>query len=139
MSIHKDRKSWRVRYRDASGRQQSRTFARKDDAKTFDREMSRRLQLGPALAAELDRRTMTLGEYVAGPWRAHAATLAKPTREKYAWALEKHLGELVDQPLITIDAPMIAAHQRLLLDREATPSTVREVIAKLSGLLPVAT
>src|SRR5262249_54558324 len=99
MSIQRDRKAWRVRYRDPSGRQRSRTCERKEDAKTFDREMGRRLQLGPALAAELDRRTMTLGEYVAGPWRAHAATLAAPTREKYAWALEKHLGALVDEPL----------------------------------------
>jgi hypothetical protein len=76
MSVHADRKAWRERYRDASGRQRSRSFARKSDAVTFDREMGRRLQLGPALAAELDRQTTTLGEYVAGPWRAHAATLA---------------------------------------------------------------
>ena len=82
---------------------------------------------------------MTLADYVARPWRAHAATLAQPTRAKYAWALEKHLAELVDEPLIAIDAPMVAAHQRLLLDRGATPSTVREVIAKLSGILQIAT
>ena len=51
MSVHPDRKTWRVRYRDASGRQRSRTLARgKGDAQTFDREMARRLQLGPALA-----------------------------------------------------------------------------------------
>ena len=138
MSVHPDRKAWRVRYRDASGRQRSRTFARKGDAVTFDREMARRLQFGPALAAELDRQTMTLADYVAGPWRAHAATLAQPTRAKYAWALG-HLAELVDEPLMTIDAPMVAGHQRLLLDRGATPSTVREVIAKLSGIFQIAT
>jgi integrase len=34
---------------------------------------------------------------------------------------------------------MVAAHQRLLLDRGATPNTVREVIAKLSGILQIAT
>jgi hypothetical protein len=70
MSVHPNRKAWRVRYRDASGYQRSRSFARKGDAVTFDREMARRLQLGPALAAELDCRTMTLADYVAGPWRA---------------------------------------------------------------------
>jgi integrase len=139
MSVHPDRTAWRVRYRDASGRQHSRSFTRKGDAVTFDREMARRLQLGPALAAELDRQTMTLADYVAGPWRAHAATLAQPTRDKYAWALEKHLAELVDEPLIAIDAPTVAAHQRLLLDRGATPTTVREVMAKLSGILQIAT
>ena len=138
MSIQRDRKAWRVRYRDPSGRQRSRTFTRKGDAQTFDREIARRLQLGPALAAELDRQTMTLADYVAGPWRAHAATLSQPTRDKYRWALEKHLGDLLDEPLIAIDAPVIAAQQRLLLDRDATPSTVREVMAKLSGLMQIA-
>ena len=45
----------------------------------------------------------------------------------------------MDEPLIGLDAPAIAAHQRRLLDRGATPSTVREVMAKLSGILQVAT
>ena len=138
MSIHPDRNAWRVRYRDPSGRMRSRSFTRKGDAQTFDREMGRRLQLGPALAAELDRHTMTLADYVAGPWRAHSATLAAPTRTKYAWALDK-LSELVDEPLLSIDAPMIAAQQRLLLDSGATATTVREVMAKLSGILQIAT
>jgi integrase len=34
---------------------------------------------------------------------------------------------------------MLAAHQRRLLDRGVTPSTVREVMAKLSGILQIAT
>ena len=82
---------------------------------------------------------MTLDQYVRGPWRSHAATLAQPTKDKYEWALTKHLGELVDEPLIGIDAPAVAAHQHLMLSRGATPSTVREVIAKLSGILQIAT
>jgi integrase len=138
LSVHPDRKAWRVRYRDPSGRQRSRTFTRKGDAQTFDREMARRLQLGPALAAELDRQTMTLADYIAAPWRAHSATLAAPTRAKYAWALG-YLADLIDEPLITIDAPMIAGQQRRLLDGGATPTTVREVMAKLSGILQIAT
>jgi hypothetical protein len=58
---------------------------------------------------------------------------------KYAWALENHSSELLDAPLLTIDAPMVAAHQRRLLDHGATPSTVREVMPKLSGILQIAT
>jgi integrase len=138
MSVHREKGKWRVKYR-VAGKQRSRTFDRKSDARTFDAEVTRRRQLGPALVAELDRELMTLEDYVRGPWRAHAATLAKPTRLKYAWALEKHLSELLEQALITIDAPMIAAHQRLLIERGATPSTVREVMAKLSGILQIAT
>jgi hypothetical protein len=56
VSVHADRKGYRVRWRDSSGRQRSRSFTRKGDAQTFDREMARRLQLGPALAADLDVR-----------------------------------------------------------------------------------
>jgi integrase len=138
MSIHRERGKWRVKYR-LAGKQRSRTFDRKSDARTFEAELTRRRQLGPLLVAELDRELMTLDDHIRGPWRAHAATLAKPTRLKYAWALEKHLSELLDQPLITIDAPTIAAHQRRLIERGATPSTVREVMAKLSGILQIAT
>jgi integrase len=146
VSIHKQAGKWRVKYRQ-NGRQRSRTFTRKDDARTFDREMARRLQLGPTLAAELDRSTMTLGDYITGPWRAHAATLSAPTRAKYAWALELHLAELLDEPLITLDAPAIAAHQQFLLDNprvkgkpqtERTASTVREAMSKLAAILQVA-
>jgi hypothetical protein len=81
---------------------------------------------------------MTLGDYIAGPWRAHAATLAQPTRAKYAWALGC-LAELIDEPIITLDAPTVAGQQRRLLDRGATRGTVREVMAKLSGVLQIAT
>lgn len=109
------------------------------DAVTFDADIMRRRALGPQLIAELDRQSLTLDAYVRGPRRAHAATLAQPTRDKYGWALGKHLGELVDEPLLAIDAPVVAAHQQRLLSRGATPSTVREVIAKFSGILQIAT
>lgn len=86
---------------------------------------------------------MTLGQYALGPWRTHAATLAPQTRTKYVWALKKHLGELADEPLITMDVARLAEHQRLLLAGSktrtpATPTTVREVFARLSGILQVA-
>jgi integrase len=138
MSVHRQPNGkWRVIYR-VNGRQRSRTFDRKGDANTFDAEIRRRKQLGPALAAELDRSTLSLIGYVRGPWRAHAATLAAPTRAKYAWALEKHLTELWDEPLLTLDVARLAEHQRLLLDRGATPSTVRDVLTRLSGILQTA-
>lgn len=139
MSVHQDRNSWRVRYRDAGGRQRSRTFTRKGDAQTFDRKMARRLQLGPALAAELDRHTITLAEFVQTGFRMHAATLSKGTRDMYAWALEKHLSELVDEPLIALDVPRVAEHQQYLLESGRTPSTTRAAMVYLSGIMQVAT
>lgn len=137
MSIHKEGSKFRVHWR-ANGRQRTRTFDRRADAARFDAEVKRRSQLGPVLAAELDRCAMSLDEYVRGPWRSHAATLAAPTRAKYAWALERHLSELRDEPLIALDVARLAQHQRLLLDRGATASTVREVLTRLSGILQVA-
>lgn len=139
MSIHKreDRGKWQVRYK-VAGKQRSRMFDRKQDAITFDADIKRRRALGPLLAAELDRESMTLDDYVRGPWRTHAATLAQPTRAKYAWALEKHLGDLVDEPMRALDVARLFEHQRLMQDRGATTSTIREVFARLSGILQLA-
>jgi integrase len=49
-----------------------------------------------------------------------------------------HLAELVDEPLIALDVPRLAVHQQLLLERGATPTTVREVFVYLSGILQIA-
>lgn len=116
----------------------SRSFTRKGDAQTFDREIKRRLQLGPHLTRELARNVLTLDDFVRSGFRSYAATLAPKTRDIYAWALEHHLRELVDEPLVALDVPRLAEHQQLLLARGRTPSTVREVMARLSGILQVA-
>ena len=137
MSVHKQNGKWRVKWK-LNGRQRSKTFDRKGDADRFDAEVRRRKQLGPHLAAELDRSTLTLDGFVRDGFRTHAATLAAATRAKYAWALEKHLAELADEPLLALDVPRLASHQRLMLDNGATASTVREVMARLSGILQIA-
>jgi integrase len=137
MSVHRDRKSWRVKWRE-NGKPKSRSFPRKGDADRFDAEMTRRLALGPHLARELDRSVLTLGAFVEGGFRTHAATLAAGTRAKYDWALEGYLTELADEPLIALDVPRLAVHQQLLLDRGATANTVRDVMTRLSGVLQIA-
>ncbi|MGO9956627.1 MAG: hypothetical protein ACLP50_11685, partial [Solirubrobacteraceae bacterium] len=71
-------------------------------------------------------------------FRAHAATLSSPSRAKYAWALEHHLSELVDEQLRAIDVPRIVAHQHHLLETGRSPATVREVLIYLSGIMQVA-
>ncbi len=137
MSVHRDRQGWRVKWRE-HGRQRSRSFTRKGDAERFDREMGRRLELGPYLARELDRSALTLAAFVDAGFRTHAATLATATRDKYEWALEGYLTELADEPLIALDVPRLAAHQQLLVDRGASANTVRDVMTRLSGVLQVA-
>jgi integrase len=137
MSIHKEGRKWRVKWK-VAGRQHSRTFDKKANAITFDGDIKTRRQLGPLLTAQLAREGTTLLDYVQGPWRAHAVTLAQPTRDKYAWAIKNHLRELVDEPLLALDVVRLGEHQALMLDRGATPSTVREVFARLSGILQLA-
>jgi integrase len=126
-----------VKYR-IGGRQRSRSFDRKGDAVTFDADIRRRRQLGPALAAELERGSETLDDFIRGSWRAHAATLAPKTRQKYRWVLENHLGSLGDEPLATLDVARLARHQRQLLDAGVRPNTVREVYAQIAGILQIA-
>ena len=128
---------WQVRWRDGSGRQLARNFDRKSVAERFEADVKLRRR-NPRLAAELDRERLTLKQYVDGPFRAHAATLAQPTRDKYRWALEKHLAPLAHDPLLAIDAIRIAETQRDMLDAGATPATVREVLTRLSGVLQTA-
>jgi integrase len=137
MSVHKRNGRWQVKWREA-GRQRSRTFTRKGDADTFDREVARRRELGPHLVHELTRQAVTLEAFVRGPWRAHAATLSPASRAKYAWALERHLAELVDEPLVALDVPRLAGQQRLLLDRGASAGTVREALMYLGAILQIA-
>jgi hypothetical protein len=69
---------------------------------------------------------------------AHAATPSSPSRAKYAWALEHHLTELVDEQLRAIDVPRIVAHQHHLLETGRSPATVREALIYLSGIMQVA-
>ena len=137
MSVHKRNGKWQVKWREGDN-QRSRTFDRKGDADTFDREIRRRQQLGPALVRELTRGTLTLDEFVRTGFQTHAVTLAPATRKQYAWALEHHLVELLEEPLVVIDVPRLAAHQRHLLDNGRSTNTVREALTRLSGILQVA-
>ena len=71
-------------------------------------------------------------------FRTHAATLRRGHPQKYAWALGEAPAELADEPLLALDVPRLASHQRLMLDHGATANTVREVMARLSGILQIA-
>jgi integrase len=152
MSVHKRNGRWQVKWREGD-RQRSRTFDRKGDADTFDREVSRARQLGPKLLRELTApQAITLCEFVKTGWRAHAAGMDPATRAKYKWALDFHLQELLDVPLADIDIPRIVEHQQHLLThgREPVPgerrkapqvrsvTTVRRAIEHLSGILQIA-
>lgn len=138
MSVHPHGDKWRVVWRRANGKQTSRVFDRKGDADRHDTDIRRRKQLGPRHIAELEVEKMTLREYVTGPWRMHAATLSQASRNKYRWALERHLLELLDEPIIGIDASRVLVHQTYLTKHKRTPNTAREALLYLGGILQLA-
>src|SRR4051812_47676401 len=95
-------------------------------------------QLGPRIARELDRRTMTFGEFLDGPWRdEHASNKSPRTREHDRWVI-RYLEELFDEPLVLIDVPRLAQYQKRLLKRGATLETTRSVMKSITGMLRVA-
>src|SRR5687768_12808201 len=75
--------AWRVRWRDNSGGEHSRTLGRKRDAEAFDAEVKRRKRTG-----DLDSITsgkQTLAEFAEEWWRLYAEpNLARSTLEVYA-------------------------------------------------------
>lgn len=142
MSIHRRTRgngttAWIVRWKDSAG-QRSRSFDRKADAETFERERRRRAQFGPAFGHELNRRQTTLDDFVRTGFRAYAATLAPASRRLYGWALTNHLQELLDEPLVALTVPRLAEHQQHLLEHGRTINTVRQAMVKLSGILQIA-
>ena len=135
MSVHKEGTKWRVKYKIA-GRQRSRTFDRKGDADSFDAEVKRRRR---SVRSSLASSTVGADpRRVRARWVPHPRGDARPADARTSTRGRAALKELGGEPLVGIDVPMLAAHQRVLLDRGATPSTVREVMARLSGVLQVA-
>jgi integrase len=137
--IKKPSGKYAVRYREG-GKQRERTFNRRGDAERWQTDHARRQQLGTALATEvLDRPSaMTLDQFITSRWRAHAVTnLGAASRVKYGWALG-HCSELLDQPLAALTVPVLAEHQRLMLERGASANTIREVFMYLASVLQLA-
>ena len=143
MSLHPHKNGTLVKWRDDTGKQCSRVFKRKGDAERWDTDLKRRKQLGHLAGEVFDAAgTMTLAQFVAGPWRTHIVGMAPNTRAKYAWALEKHCKPLLDLPLTELTVPTLAKFQHDMLSPEkgkpATPNTTREVLSKLGAVLQIA-
>jgi hypothetical protein len=137
MSVHEHGGGYRVRWYQ-SGRQHSKTFARKPDADLYNLEIKRAKALSPHIMRELQRGTQTFEEFIRGDWTDHAASFAPKTRAKYRWVLENHAGDLLSEPLAMIDGQRLARHQRQLLARGLRPNTVREILTALGAILQVA-
>jgi hypothetical protein len=76
--------------------------------------------------------------FVQTGFRTHAATLFADFHASYPWVLERHLSDLVDEPLRAIDVPGMVVHQHHLLGSGRAPNTTREAPAYLSAIRQVA-
>jgi hypothetical protein len=126
---------WRVRWRDARGRNRSRVLGRKRDAEAFDVEIKRRKRTG--YLEVLDAGRETLDEYVAGTWSsAHAAHLRPRTRQTYASTYDLHISpRLGGLRLRQIDAEVIAGFQGDLIREGVGPHAIRKAMTLLGGIL----
>lgn len=135
MSVHLNRLgTYDVRYRDAAGKQRSKTFRRKRDAERFDQQTKDARQTG--MLAHLDGGTETLDHYVEHTWTpAHAAALAPKTRTVYAQVYDKHLSPRVGAvPLRELTAEAIA-HLQAELVADVGPQARKKAMTLLGGIL----
>jgi hypothetical protein len=94
------------------GRQPSRTFRLTRDPEAFDRDVTRRRQLGPLAVQQLTaRRGPTLGQWIVERWAPeHGITLEQvhppPLRER---PQVPHRSWLHDMPLGEIGVPLLRA------------------------------
>jgi hypothetical protein len=139
---------WRERLPDGEWRQCSQTFDFRGQAEIYDRGRKDALSRGepwPPVAAA--RGGMTLAQFVEGPWKRDPITmlLDEGSKKKYAWALERHLAELLEVPLVELTSARLSDHQAGMIDppkswgREpASANTLKEVFMYLGRVLQVA-
>jgi len=130
-------RGWKARWRE-HGRGRARTFGLKRDADAWDREVQRRMQLGPLAVQQLTARGgPTLGQWTAERWAPeHAVTLADSTRERYAEVYSVHIAPWLDDvPLGHFSAPLLHAWQAALIKGGVGPGTIRKARTLLSSVL----
>ncbi len=131
-------KVWRVRWRDDSGVERSRTLPRgstKEDAEAFERRVMTLKRTGQL--HDLDAGRETLGAFVEEWWEVYAAAnLARSTLEVYAAVYNRHLDPRIGHlPLRELN-PQVIARLRADLERAGVGApTIRKALAMLQGVL----
>jgi integrase len=127
---------WEVRWREG-GKQPSRLFDRKGDARAFELEIERRKQLG-ALAPGVMQSKMTLAEFVAEDWwpRYAIPNLADDTRRRYLEVWGTHLLDRVGPYELRAFTPLLVEDLRDQMTRAKVPGpTQRKALMLLQGVL----
>jgi integrase len=128
---------WKARWRE-NGRERARTFALKRDADAWDREVQRRMQLGPLAVQQLTARGgPTLGQWTAERWAPeHAVMLTDSTRDRYAEVYNIHIAPWLDDvPLGHFSAPLLHGWQAALIKAGVGPGTIHKARTLLSSVL----
>lgn len=136
MSVHPNRVGgYDVRYRDASGKQRSKSFRRERDAKRFDVKVSDAKQTGAL--GRLDGGRETLDAYVEQTWAPiHAAQLAPKTQALYTGLYDGHVSPtLGGYPLRELSAEVIGRWQADRLAAGAPVESTRKALTLLGGIL----
>lgn len=135
MSVHREAESWRVKWRE-NGRQRTRSFSRKSDAETWDREVKRRQQLGQLAVQQLTERGPSLGEWITERWAPeHGVSLARRTREAYASAYSVHVAPWLDDvPIRDLTVSRLRAWQADRVAAGVSSETIRKARTFLSSV-----
>jgi integrase len=133
--IRKQGVVWRVRWRDARGRNRSRVLGRKRDADAFDAEIKRRKRTRELAAMDAGRET--LDEFVTGPWRrSYVVHLAPRTQQTYASTYDRHISpRLGHVPLRELGAEDVAEFQGELVRAGVGPHAIRKAMTLLGAIL----
>jgi integrase len=129
-------RAYKVRWREGE-RNRSRSFLLKRDADVFDREVTRRRQLGPLAVSRITTKGPSLGEWITDRWAPeHAETLAASTRERYANVYVVHIEPwLGDVPLPELTVARLRAWQAERLSAGVQPGTIHKARTLLSSVL----
>lgn len=141
MSVTKVKRSdgsraYQVRWRE-NGSNRKRTFDRKDDADTWDREVKRRKQLGPLALEQLSQRAPTLDEWVKDRWAPeHGVLLERRTVARYTSSYALHvLPWLGHVPLTDLTVASLREWQAALLSQGRSADAVTKSRTFLSSVL----
>lgn len=127
---------WRVRWREDGGGR-TRTFTRKEDARTWDDEVRRRKRLGPLAVEQLTASGPTLSEWIADRWAPeHGSTLETATRTRYADVYRLHVAPFLGgRPLRELTVSVLREWQSERLKASVTPGTIGKARTFLSSVL----
>lgn len=131
-----DRTTWLARWRDPSGRQRKRTFARKTDADKYLQTIGAAMQTSTYL--DPDAGNVTVGQF-AVKWLSTQGHLAPSTQATYQSILGKHvLPRWGSTPLSRVAHEDVAGWVSDLVGSGLAPATVRYVYRVFSLLLELA-